>query len=271
MLGKSRISLLTRRRPKPDTATPERGQVRSGEATIEYEIRRSNRRRKTVEIRLDGDRIVVATPARTPPEEIAAFVLKRVAWIERHRANARTAAAPRRFVTGETVPYLGRDIRLIVEPLIVEPLIVEPSHGPHATVRLLHGTFEVQVPHALPAEQRHDRIVEAFQRWYRTRAEDRIPASVDRWSALTGSHPTRVLIRNQRRRWGSCGVDGTLRFNWRLVLAAPPLLDYVVVHELAHLAVRNHSPNFWAQVAQVMPDHLERRAALRAIGPTLTL
>lgn len=261
MLGKSRINLLTRRRPKPDAATTERGQVRSGEATIEYEIRRSSRRRKTVEIRLDGDRIVVATPARTPPEEIAAFVLKRVAWIERHRAVGRAAAAPRRFVTGETVPYLGRDIRLIVEP----------SDGPDAAVRLLRGRFEVLTPHSLPAEQRHDRIIEAFERWYRARAEDRIPASVDRWSALTGSHPTRVLIRNQRRRWGSCGVDGTLRFNWRLVLAAPPLLDYVVVHELAHLAVRNHSPDFWAQVAQVMPDHLARRAALRAIGPRLTL
>jgi predicted metal-dependent hydrolase len=80
-----------------------------------------------------------------------------------------------------------------------------------------------------------------------------------------------VLIRNQRRRWGSCGGDGTLRFNWRLVHAARPLLDCVVVHELAHLAVRNHSSDFWAQVAQIMPDHLERRAALRAIGRRLML
>ena len=257
----NRHSPLARRHSKRDLDTSARAEVQSGEATIEYEVRWSRRRRKTVEIRVDGDRVVVAAPARTPLEEIAAFVLKRATWILRHRPDGRARAARRRFVTGESVPYLGRDVRLVAEP----------SDGPDATVRLVRGSFELRAPDELPGEERRERIVEAFERWYRTRAEERIPARVDHWSALTGLRPTGVLIRNQRRRWGSCSADGTLRFNWRLILAASALLDYVVVHELAHLAVPNHSADFWTEVARLMPDHLERRATLRAIGPGLTL
>lgn len=239
----------------------ESGQVRSGDATIEYEVRRSRRRRKTVEIRLDGGRVAVAAPTRTTAEEIAALVLKRAAWILKHRAEELTRAAPRRSVSGESVPYLGRDVRVVAES----------SDGEDASVRLAHGLFEVRVPDELSGEDRRERVSDAFERWFRARAEERIPARVVHWSQVTGLQPTGVLIRNQRRRWGSCGADGTLRFNWRLVLAAPALLDYVVVHELAHLAVRNHSADFWQQVEEAMPDHLERRAALRAIGPRLTL
>jgi hypothetical protein len=79
------------------------------------------------------------------------------------------------------------------------------------------------------------------------------------------------MIRNQRRRWGSCSADGTLRFNWRLVMAPPAIIEYVVVHELAHLRVPNHSPAFWAEVARFIPDYKARRTALRQLGPSLSL
>jgi hypothetical protein len=241
-------------------ALEERGQVRHADATIEYEVRRSRRRRKTIEIQLRDGVVSVAAPARTSPGEIESVVRKRAAWILKHRA-AHAVAPPRRFVSGETVPYLGREV----------PLLVTPTNRKHAAVTFTGATFEVRAPRFDSPEETRERVVAAFDRWYRVRAERRIADAIERWSPIVGQRPTRVLIRDQRRRWGSCGIDGTLRFNWRLVLAEPALLDYVVVHELAHLLVRDHSAKFWAEVERVMPDHRGRRAALSQAAPSLSL
>jgi predicted metal-dependent hydrolase len=88
---------------------------------------------------------------------------------------------------------------------------------------------------------------------------------------MIGCATPRVLTRDQRQRWGSCGPDGTLRFNWRIVMAEPTLIDYVVVHELLHIQIRNHSQEFWSAVAAVMPDYRVCRTRLREMGPYLTL
>ena len=80
-----------------------------------------------------------------------------------------------------------------------------------------------------------------------------------------------MLIRDQRQRWASCAPDGTVRFNWRVIMAEPAMLDYVVVHELAHLTVKNHSADFWIRVASALPDYAVRRRRLRELGPYLSL
>jgi predicted metal-dependent hydrolase len=103
------------------------------------------------------------------------------------------------------------------------------------------------------------------------RAREAIDTAVRRWAPVVGRQPSRVLVRNQKRLWGSCSRDGTLRFNWRLVLLDQSLLDYVVVHELAHLLVRNHQPEFWSVVAAALPDFPERRARLRGSGEILAV
>jgi len=108
-------------------------------------------------------------------------------------------------------------------------------------------------------------------KWYRERAVERLGERTEHWAKVAGRKPTGVLIRDQRQRWGSCSPDGTLRFNWRIVMAAPTLIDYVVVHELAHMQVRTHSPAFWAEVGRLMPDYGIRRALLKEQGPRLRL
>jgi predicted metal-dependent hydrolase len=80
-----------------------------------------------------------------------------------------------------------------------------------------------------------------------------------------------MLIRNQHRRWGSCGPDGTVRLNWRLILLEPRLAEYVVVHELAHLRHRHHQAPFWQEVSRLMPDYLDRRRELSAAGRQLVV
>ena len=115
-------------------------------------------------------------------------------------------------------------------------------------------------------------IRRAVVAWYRRWAEARLATIVERWwPRFGGREPYRLLIRDQRQRWGSCAPDGTLRFNWRLAMLRPDLAEYVVVHELAHLRVRNHSTEFWNLLSRAMPDAQGRRRRLREVGKSLPL
>lgn len=244
-----------------------RDRVRVGDDTIEYHVRRSARRRKTVQISVDGDGVRVAAPAGMADRELRDIVVKRAPWILRHASAQPAAAEPLRFVSGETLPYLGRDVRIVAAP------VDRPSAGrPAAAVTFDRSGLRITAPAHLPEVDRLQAARGAVVAWYRLRAEQDIPARVERWRRLLGEGAClRVLIRDQRRRWGSCAADGTLRFNWRVMMLDPSLIDYIVVHELTHLKVRNHSAAFWNQVARSMPDVQERRRRLREVGRTLPL
>ena len=236
----------------------ERDSIRFGDATIEYEVRRSARRKKTVQITVERGGVLVAAPAATPKKELRSIVLKRAGWILRQASTERAEAPAKRFVSGQTFPYLGGDVRLVLE--------MADSSG----VSFEGATLRVFVPAGLPDADRAGLIRNALVDWYCARAAEHIPDHVDRWwSRLGRGDKPRILIRNQRRRWGSCAWDGTLRFNWRVMMLEPALVDYIVAHELAHLTVRNHSSDFWSLVARHVPDVKQRRQRLRAVEGTL--
>ncbi|MCY3805547.1 MAG: SprT family zinc-dependent metalloprotease [bacterium] len=240
----------------------ERDSIRFGDTKIDYRIRRSERRKKTVQITVDGSGVEVASPATTSSDELRGIVRKRAAWIVTHSTGQTLEAAPKRFVSGETLPYLGRNVRMVVESKAVRT----------PEVRFDHWTFRIAVPEDLNGDERSDRIRRAVVAWYRSRAADRLPATVERWWSQFGEGESpRVLVRDQRQRWGSCAPDGTLRFNWRAMMLPPALIEYIVVHELAHLTHKNHSPDFWALVAKAMPDAQHRRQRLREAGRALPL
>lgn len=240
----------------------ERDRVGFGGSTIEYEIVRSRRRRKTIEISLDhGSGVRVMVPLDASPGYIRQVVLKRADWIVRRSSEQAKLPKRRSLVGGESLPYLGREIRLHVEP----------TSARRASLKFESGCLHVKVPVHLDGEQRRSTIEAALVRWYRERAQETLAARTEVWSKRVGRKPSGILIRDQRRRWGSCSTDGTIRYNWRLVMAPPALLDYVVVHELVHLRVRNHSPVFWAEVTKLMPDCKERRAALKAASARLVI
>ena len=240
----------------------DRGMVRFGDTDIEYEVRRSNRRKKTVQITVDGAGVQVAAPTATPDSELQAIVRKRAVWILNHAHEAALKPAPKRFVSGETLPYLGRNVRLVVEAADV----VCPE------VRFDHWRFRVSVPAELEGEDRQRRIRRVIVDWYRERAMQRLRSGVHRWWPRFGiGDEPRILVRDQRKRWGSCAPDGTLRFNWRVMMLEPSLVEYVVVHELVHLSVKNHSQDFWRMVGTVLPDVEHRRRRLREAGKILPL
>jgi len=185
------------------------------------------------------------------------LVHKKAAWIvERQRrvADVPPRPTPREFVSGETFLYLGRQHRLHVR--------VGAEHG----VKLAAGYLEVTVPRATPAAARPALLRTLLIDWYGVHATERLPERVADWAPKLGAHPNTVLIREPQRRWGSCDATGNIRLNWRIIQAPRKLVDYVVVHELAHLVHSDHGRAFWALLGRVMPDYEERREALRRGG-----
>jgi predicted metal-dependent hydrolase len=216
-------------------------------AVIPYQVRRSDRARR-VRVSVDLERgVEVVLPRRAAEREAAAAIAELEPWIERRVAElerVRAVVAAR----GRTVPYLGRPLRLVEQP---------------GRMRVHRQGDALLVP---ASDGRA-----ALERWFRRAAVDEIKMRVDRACAVAGTTYARITIRGQRTRWGSCSPTGSLSFNWRLLLAPEPVLDYVVWHEVCHLEVMNHSPRFWALVGRRCPGYREQVRWLRRYGPTLTL
>lgn len=225
---------------------------------VPYQIVRSARRRRTLELRVEADGVRVSVPLRTPRHEIDAFVRSRTDWIKKQRLT-RPRPAALEFVTGNVVPYLAR------------PMPIEVVQGAGRSAQVHADLLGLRVTLARGSAAPREAAQDALRRWYRARAVEEITGRVEAWAARAGYGPRTVLVRDQKRRWGSCAKDGTLRFNWRLVMLDPTIIDYVVVHELAHLIRPHHRPSFWAEVERLVPDYRARRKALGEQGAGLPL
>lgn len=240
----------------------ERDRVRVGNTTIEYEVRRSARRKKTVQIVVERGVVRVVVPSTAKVGAVRKAVRERAAWITSRLSQAPAEGVQKRFINGESLPYMGEDIRIAVRFAEV----------PWPEIRLDDGRFRVAVAPNLRGKRRREAMHGAFVEWYGERAAEQVGECVDRWWPKLGrGEKSRVLIRNQRRRWGSCASDGTLRINWRVIMLEPALIEYIVVHELAHLSVRNHSQKFKDLVASALPDFRDRQKRLRAVEGILPL
>ncbi len=234
-------------------------------SSIPYRIRRSERARRA-RILVDGNGVEVVVPRRFPLREVEPFVEEKRAWIERtlRRLRETEAELPAALLEdGGWVPYLGETLRLAVR--------VEPGRR-RDHVRRRGEELRVALPavaeQLLPAE---GALRGALERWYRRRARAEVEPRLDAACARAGTSYTRLQIRGQRTRWASCSSTGAMSFNWRLLLAPPEILDYVVEHEVAHLELLDHSPRFWSLLASRCPDWREREAWLRRHGHGLKL
>lgn len=232
------------------------GSVQHNDITITYEVVRSARRHKTIQTQVGLDNVRVLAPAVASDLELEQLVRRQARWILERRNILSSRPTPKQYVTGDTMPYLGQDFELIVDTdRFLRPWI-----------RLEEDRFLFDAPPGIDSEKRRQMIRQAFVDWYWRQAEEDLPAWVDDWLPFVAGHASpRVLIRDQRRRWASCAFDRTLRFNWRTVMLEPELIDYLVVHELAHVTVRNHSKQFWDLVAYHLPDVKELRRRLREV------
>jgi predicted metal-dependent hydrolase len=213
----------------------------------EYRIRRSTRARR-VRVTVDADGSVTVTLPRRAPERAAADAVQELApWIARRRRVLARAAAEVARPAG-TVPYLGATLTL------------EPQPGRER----VHRRGDVLL---VPAGDPRP----ALERFYRRAARAEIGPRLDAATGRAGSRYTGLTIRGQRTRWASCSSEGRMSFNWRLLLAPPEIVDYVVEHEVCHLEVMDHSPRFWALLESRVPEWRAHAAWLRRYGSTLVL
>ncbi len=192
--------------------------------------------------------VEVVLPQRTASREAAAAIAELRPWIERRLGELERARANVAGRAG-TVPYLGQPLTMIVE---------------RGRTRVHRRGAQLLVP------DEPERLA-ALERFYRRAARTEISARLDNACAQVGASYTSLSIRGQRSRWASCSRSGTMSFNWRLLLAPEPVLDYVVWHEVCHLEVMDHSNRFWGLVAQHCPDWRAQVRWLRENGATLVL
>jgi predicted metal-dependent hydrolase len=210
-------------------------------------------RRKTVAVIVERDgSLTVRAPLHLPAARIDEFVHSHAEWIARTRARmlAQPPAPPPRFTEGETFLVLGKPY----------PLRMARSQRPALAFdgrafRLSRGA--------------RPRAREAFLRWYKAHAREIL---TERVQALAGRYSfsyQKVRISSARTRWGSCSTNGTLSFTYRLVMAPVEVVDYVVVHELVHTRIHDHSKKFWAEVAAILPDYRRHVTWLKRNGGSL--
>jgi predicted metal-dependent hydrolase len=214
---------------------------------IPFTVRRSTRARRA-RVTVHPDRTVEVTlPKRAAERDAARAVEELRPWIER-RLRALDRAATEVARPEGTVPYLGADLTLV------------PQAG---RSRVHRRGDELLVPDTDPGP--------AIERWYRAQARKEVAPRLDAAVARAGTRYTGLTIRGQRTRWASCSSAGAMSFNWRLLLAPPAVLDYVVEHEVCHLEVMDHSPRFWALLESRVPHWREPARWLKRYGSTLTL
>jgi predicted metal-dependent hydrolase len=214
---------------------------------IAYRIRRSERARR-VRVTVDARGVEVVLPRRAPERAAAAAVRELEPWIRRRVGEvqrAQRAVAAR----GDAVPYLGDLLQVRTEP---------------GRTRVHRRGSELLAPAGAQRDA-------ALERWYRRAAREEIAPRLERACDLAGNSYTKLTIRGQRTRWASCSRNGAMSFNWRLLLAPEPVLDYVVWHEVCHLEVMDHSPRFWSLLARWCPDYRQHATWLRRHGQTLVL
>lgn len=216
-----------------------------GNPPVELTLRRSSRaRRISLRVsRLDG-RVTLTLPQGVRSAAALDFARSKEGWL---RAQLQAQPQMTAVAMGAEIPVEGRLRRII------------PATGR----RVVLAENELAVPGAA------DGVAIHLQAWLKTLARDRLAAASDRYAQALGRPYARITLRDTRSRWGSCSSNGGLMYSWRLIMAAPEVLDYVAAHEVAHLAEMNHSPAFWAHVARLYPGYEGPRRWLRDHGSDL--
>ncbi|MCJ7514884.1 MAG: M48 family metallopeptidase [Dehalococcoidia bacterium] len=224
--------------------------------TITYTLRRSFRAHR---VRLEISRrtgLTVIVPSSYNMRGLPGLLKSKERWISKNLARFQTQPppTPEKLKSGDTVPYLGRDLKLVQqEDHQVDSIILEGN-------RL-----------AISPDLFHNGLLEpALEQWYRTEAARLITERADRFSAQMGIDYRRVGIRGQKTRWGSCSRKKNLSFNWKLIMAPEPVVEYVIIHELLHLREMNHSRKFWELVARYCPGWREHKKWLKQHEADLT-
>jgi predicted metal-dependent hydrolase len=236
----------------PVSAVTEPRTVRLRDREIPYLLKRSRQRRRIV-LTVDEQGLAVSAPWRSSEQRIVSVILDAESWVlKKLKTWSALPVRGQTWADGDRIKFLGADLALsVVGEASVSITTLEAGH-----------TLRIQLADA----QDGSAVKTAVIHWYRRHALSNFTKRIAELAPRVGVALPRLFLSSARTRWGSCNADRQVRLNWRLIQASQPTIDYVVVHELAHLIEMNHSKRFWNLVAGVCPGHKEARVELDRMG-----
>ncbi len=240
---------------------------RLGDAVVAYEFKRGKRR--TIGFSVGPDGLVLSAPKWVPLYEVEKALQEKAPWIlkkldETRQRHDRLESARIEWRDGTLIPFLGQQVVVVLDPRHqfggVGAALNTDERAPNLTLDgVPHLTLHVALAHtATPAQ-----IRDAVQAWLMRQARRIFTERLDHFAPQLQVSWKKLSLSSADTRWGSASVDGSIRLNWRLVHFKQSVIDYVVVHELSHLRVMNHSPRFWDTVGAVVPDYAMLRKQLK--------
>ena len=226
---------------------------------LNYQLKRSKKRKKTLTLQVERNgTIMMHVPYRTSETETDRFFKQKEGWVRKKLKEMaylpESRDAERTFIPGEKFHYLGEQF----------PLKVADSTGARAPLILSYGVF-------LLREDNLTKAREVFVNWYKKRAREEITKRVGYYSRRFNLPVTGITITSAHTRYGSCSARNKVSFSWRLIMAPYPVIDYVILHELAHIKEKNHSRRFWSLLETILPDYKKQRLWLRENGHLLRI
>ena len=228
----------------------EQRSIQLADKTVVYTLKRSKRR--SIGLRIDDAGLTVAMPLRASEKWLHSVLRERAQWIitrlEGWRSNK---PEPVQWVDGQLIQFMGEPLTLrVVTSLFAAPPLLS---GRQLFVHVTDGANQAV-------------IEQAVTQWYKREAEVLLKERVAHYVPQLMVAPSAIKLSSARTQWGSCNAQGIIHLNWQLIKMPLRLMDYVVVHELAHLIEMNHSKAFWQVVKSACPDFAKRRAELRRYG-----
>ncbi len=238
-------------RQKTSPPAVEQRLLRLSDKHIPYTLKRSGKRR-SIGLRIDERGLTVSMPLRASEKWLHSVLLDKADWLVQKLDSWQARKPPlMHWVDGESIPFRGEEfiLRILTDLFGAKPQLHNDELRLHVAAGASTAVIEKMVT-----------------QWYRQEALRVFNECVAHFAPLMQVSPREVKLSSARTQWGSCTVHGVVRLNWQLVKMPLHLIDYVVVHELAHLAEMNHSPAFWRVVERVCPEYRECRAQLHGYG-----
>ena len=210
-------------------------------------------KRKTIALIIQRDgALIVRAPLRTPEKTIRELVEQKAGWVTKKQSEMHLSAAAtgRKFTDAEKFLLLGKAYPLKV-------------------VKNQRNALTLEQESFLLTEKALPKAQETFTLWYKQTALMLFPGRVEALAKKYGYQPKKIRVTSARTRWGSCSSTGTISLTWRLVMAPTEVIDYVIIHELVHLKIKNHSKTFWKAVEALLPDYKIHLTWLKKNGQTL--
>lgn len=233
-----------------------------GDEIIPYEERRSVHYRR-ITLSIFDDRVRISAPKNVSAKQLKELLNAKKEWILDHWLARRVMQerSSRQYIDGGQFPYRGQILELNI------------NRQAHLKIRvsLERLMLMVLLPHNLPDDQRLSNVQDAVMAWYKVQARRVLKIKLDEQANRMQVAYQDFRLKDQKTRWGSCSSKGNLNLNWRIIMAPEEAIDYLIIHELAHLTHPNHSERFWQHVAAFMPEFRHWKKWLKDHGHELML